>query len=325
MNTQPPFDFACPICKTRLEAIAPNQMRCPSDATTFCQIDGIWRMMRPERIGYFEQFVKEYETVRQAEMLGSDESTYYRALPFADLTGRISRIWEIRAASFRALIENVIAPLEKTTVLKILDLGAGNGWLSYQLAKRGHMVGAIDLLTNKTDGLGTHIHYDSPFTPIQAEFDHLPLTAKQVDVAIFNSSFHYAVNYETALGEAWRVVKQSGSVVILDSPVYSDCASGKQMVREREQQFQRRYGFPSNSIASEGFLTFKRLDALAASAGTQWRIVAPRYGWRWTIRQWLVRLRARREPAQFMLIIGTRAAPESVNLAEVPQPKLVRE
>ena len=260
--------------------------------------------MRPDRSAYYDQFVKEYETVRQAEGRGSDDSAYYRALPFVDLTGKLSPDWRIRATSFRALIEHVIAP----PALKILDLGAGNGWLSYQLAKRGHTVATVDLLTNKRDGLGAFTHYDAPFTPIQAEFDHLPLTGRQFDLVIFNSSLHYSVNYETTLCEAWRVARRNGRVVVLDSPVYADAASGKQMVRERQENFLNTYGFPSNSIPSENFLTLKRLQALGMSTRTEWRFVKPAYGWRWAIRPWIARVRGRREPARFMLIVGTRAA-----------------
>ncbi len=308
MNT--PFEFACPICKSRLEAVSPNDLRCATDATTFHCVDGIWRMLRPDRVAYFERFVGEYQTVRQAEGRGSDDAAYYRALPFADRSGRLARDWQIRAASFRALIKDLIAPLEarSRTPLKIIDLGAGNGWLSYRLTQRGHVVSAIDLLTNKLDGLGAHVHYDATFTPIQAEFDHLPLTGNQIDVAIFNSSFHYSVNYAATLVEVWRVMNENGQIVILDSPIYNDAESGRQMVRERQAQFQRAYGFPSDSIDSENFLTFSRLNELAAATQTTWRFVQPSYGWRWTMRPWIARFRDSREPAQFLLAIGTRDA-----------------
>jgi ubiquinone/menaquinone biosynthesis C-methylase UbiE len=314
LNNPAVFEFACAICKSRLDPISPNEFHCAVDGNTFIRIDGIWRMMRPGRSAHYDRFVKEYETVRQAEGRGSDDPAYYRALPFADLTGRMTADWQIRAASFRALIETLIAPIEAhdAAPLKILDLGAGNGWLSYQLAKRGHAVGAVDLLTNKRDGLGAYVHYDAAFTPIQAEFDHLPLTDNEIDLVIFNSSLHYSVNYETTLCEAWRVIKANGRVVILDSPVYSDAESGKQMVRERQEKFLHTYGFPSNSIASENFLTLKRLRALATSTKTEWRFVKPSYGWRRAIRPWIARVRGRREPARFMLIVGTRIAEKPI-------------
>jgi len=58
----------------------------------------------------------------------------------------------------------------------------GRQWLGfpYQLARRKHLVAAIDLLTNTKDGLGAYVHYDASFTPIQADFDALPLVDRQL-------------------------------------------------------------------------------------------------------------------------------------------------
>jgi ubiquinone/menaquinone biosynthesis C-methylase UbiE len=188
----------------------------------------------------------------------------------------------------------------------VLDLGAGNGWLSYQLSKRGHTVAAIDLQTNKSDGLGAYAHYDMPFTSIQAEFDHLPFIADQCDVAIFNSSFHYSTQYKTTLTESLRVLQPNGRVIILDTPIYFDAASGAQMVTERQAQFQRAYGFASDAMPSENFLTYRRLNELGLACGIEWQTFKPFRGGRWVVRPWIARLRRRREPAEFLLIVGAR-------------------
>ena len=73
-------------------------------------------------------------------------------------------------------MERCLSPAEERLArpLRLLDLGAGNGWLSYHLARRGHEAAAVDLTVNDFDGLGAHVHFDAPFTPVQAEFDHLP-------------------------------------------------------------------------------------------------------------------------------------------------------
>lgn len=301
-------DFACPRCKTALQAVGPYALRCPADAAVYEQVDGIWRFLLPERATYFARFVEEYETVRRAEGRGSDDPAYYCALPYADLTGAFVGDWHIRARSYDALVNQVVASLEaeRARPLKAIDLGAGNGWLSYRLAQRGHVVAAVDLLTNAFDGLGAHVHYDAAFVPVQAEYDFLPFAAGRADLVIFNGSLHYSTGYEATLAEALRILAPHGRLAILDSPIYRDAHSGQQMVREREAYFTQRYGFASNAIDSEHYLTFDRLEALASTLGLRWQTIEPDYGLRWAIRPWKARLLGRREPARFMLVLGRR-------------------
>jgi SAM-dependent methyltransferase len=283
-------------------------LRCSNDDVVFEQRDGIWRFLTPEREAHFAQFTSEYQQVREAEGRGSIAAAYYRALPFADLSGRFTTDWSIRARSFDTLSKKVLQPLERAAhrPLLIVDLGAGNGWLSYRLAQRGHRVAAIDLLTNPQDGLGVHIHYDAAFTPVQAEFDRLPFDAAQFDLAIFNASLHYAVDYTTTLREALRVLQPGGQIVVLDSPVYRSGESGAQMVREREAAFTEAYGFPSNALPSENYLTDQRLSDLTEALPVRWQFIQPFYGWHWRLRPLWARLRGRREPARFAVIVGQR-------------------
>jgi SAM-dependent methyltransferase len=302
------FSFACPICHALLVEREPGCLHCPEDGLLYQQVNGIWYFLRPERCAYFAQFIQEYEAVRRAEGRGSMRPDFYRALPYQDLSGNFSSDWRIRARSFDALLRQIIVPREKSggRSLKILDLGAGNGWLSNRLAARGHVLAAVDLMTNVFDGLGAHVHYTTDFIPVQAEFSHLPFAETQVDLAIFNASLHYAEDYERVIAEAIRTLKLDGQVIILDSPVYRDPGSGAQMVREREAYFTENFGFPSNSIQSEHYLTHARLERLADALGLQWQIYQPFYGWRWVLKPLRMRLRRRREPAQFFLIIGSR-------------------
>lgn len=307
-GASPPLTFACPACGGPLEVAGPDELRCPIDQQLFQRIDGIWRMMTSERAAHFEQFIQDYETVRQGEGRGAEDPDYYRSLPETDLSGRFAGDWAIRATSFRALISGIIEPLEgkRPRSLNILDLGAGNGWLSNRLAGRGHRLTAVDLQINASDGLGAHIHYETDFTPVQAEFDRLPFAGGQFDLVIFNGSLHYSTDCLVTLGEALRVSRPDGILVILDTPVYQNPASGAAMVHEREEAFTRQYGFASNAIPSENFLTYRRLDDLAGLLGLEWRYVKPDYGLRWKLRPWKAKLRRSREPATFMLIAGRR-------------------
>jgi SAM-dependent methyltransferase len=206
-------------------------------------------------------------------------------------------------------LDNVVRPFERTfrDPLRILDIGCGLAWLSNHLALRGHHVAAIDLLTNDFDGLGIHEYYDSDFLAVQAEFERLPFSKASIDLAIYNASFHYASDYVSALSEALRLLDRSGMAVIMDTPIYHDPSSGAAMVREREDAFEKQFGFRGNAIPSENFLTYARLNALARQLALQWDIVEPWYGVRWWVRPLVARIRHTREPARFKLVVGRRA------------------
>jgi SAM-dependent methyltransferase len=253
------------------------------------------------------QFVREYRTVRRAEGWGSADPAYYRALPYRDLSGRFTEIWRIRARSFDTFVTNVLEPREGLRhSLRVLDLGAGSGWLAYRLAQRGHRVIAVDLLEDQLDGLGAIRHYTCRVHPMVAEFDHLPLAIQDVDLAIFNASFHYSTDYAATLRETLRLLRSGGTLVILDSPMYSDPTSGVRMVQEREARFRRTYGFSSSAIHSEHYLTPARLEALSSELGITWQLQMPRLDVRTNVTRRLNGLRARREPARFPVIVTTR-------------------
>ena len=302
----PMINLACPHCHAFLDDVDPTTKRCPKEGLTFHQKDGIWRMLLPEREEYFARFIRDYETVRRSEGRGSIDESYYRTLPYHQPPD-----WQIRAASFDAFLKKVIIPSdEKSKSLRILDLGAGNGWLSNRLALRGHNVAAIDLTSNDFDGLGCHRFYETSFLPVQAEFDHLPFSDGGADIILFNASLHYSVDIHATLAEALRVLDKSGSVVILDSPVYHNPQSGAQMVRERETQFTKQYGFASNSLQSENYLTYRRLTELAHELNLVWKFITPFYNLGWVLRPFFAFLFRRREPAKFHVIVGRRRYPD---------------
>jgi len=302
----PDFEFSCPACGFSLVAVSSDLFYCPKDRTQYQKENGIWRFLSPDRYPVFRQFIQEYETIRREEGRGSQDPEYYRSLPFKDKTGLHSRAWKIRAISYRYFERCALVPLEKKLCrrLKILDLGAGNGWLSNLLAGRGHQVAAVDILVNAADGLGAWKNYQSAFTPVQAEYDCLPFRENQMDLAVFNASFHYSLDYEVTLREILRVLKLGSPVVILDSPVYHHSQSGEQMVIEREADFYRRYGFASNALPSENFLTYHRLERLAERLFVCWEYHFPFYGLSRAIRPLWARLRGHREPARFVLLAG---------------------
>ncbi len=275
---------------------------------------GVWQAFLPERAAHFARFVEDYQYIRASEGRGSAKDGYYLALPYRDLSGRNSGQWAIRARTFRH-IERKILPGIITLArpaLRVLDLGAGNGWMSYRLAKQGHTPIAVDLLTNDQDGLEAAEHYrrslPSLFPRFRAELDNLPFVDGQFDLAIFNASFHYSENYEKTLAEALRCVRRSGSVIIADTPWYRDEQSGQRMLMERRAGFVKRFGFPSDGLRSLEYLTNRRLACMESYFGIRWRMHEPYYGIRWQLRPWLAKLRHKREPSRFRIYVANKGS-----------------
>jgi SAM-dependent methyltransferase len=300
--------LACPLCHTTLEPNGCEELICPNDRRVYMRQAGIWHFLLPERGIYFAQFLREYNAVRAAEGRGSGAPEYYQALPFADLSGRHVADWRLRARSYTTFIQRVLAPLEKqrATGAKVLDLGAGNGWLSNRLACRGHALAALDLRTGEWDGLGALRHYDQSILAVQAEFDRLPFPDGEFDLIVFNASFHYSTDYTITLTEGLRVLNPAGRLAIIDTPFYRQASSGHAMVYERQLQFLQEYGFPSNALASENFLTPTRLEELQRDLNLTWQTIQPFFSLSWLWRPWRARLRGRREPANFPILIGRR-------------------
>jgi SAM-dependent methyltransferase len=302
----------CPNCREGPCRTSPvSEPRCLSCGFAFSESQGVYNALPQPREIVFRQFVHDYESVRATEGRGSDLPDYYLALPFHDLTGRNTWQWDIRARTFRFLEKNLLPRVERQLARRsdILDIGSGNGWLSYRLAQRGHRPVAVDLLDNESDGLGAARHYFHAvpaFMRFKAEMDCLPFMSEQFDLVIFNASFHYSENYERTLSEALRCLRRGGHLIIADSPFYWKEESGRKMLQEKRAAFERQYGFRSDSIQSREYLTPEILDHLAARLRLKWRILKPWYGMQWALRPMKAKLMRRREPSKFYLLHAQR-------------------
>jgi ubiquinone/menaquinone biosynthesis C-methylase UbiE len=256
------------------------------------------------------RFVDDYLRIRRAEGRGSNDPAYYWELPYRDLTGRLSAQWEMRGRTYRYFERNVLSRMEReaSRPLDLLDLGAGTGWMSYRLALRGHHPVAMDLLNDDWDGLGAARHFFTKlpreFARMQAEFDQLPFSSGRFDAVIYNASIHYSSDYSKTLAEARRVLRPSGRIVVLDSPVYKLREHGEMMRREKHAQFLAQFGTESDHVGSIEYLDVPMLDAISRQLNVAWRIHRPWYGLAWHSRPWKARLTGARPPSRFWILEG---------------------
>jgi len=218
---------------------------------TFGQVgEGIWDLIRPERRPVLDRFAADYAAVRAAESRELS-AAQVQTLPLIDDNHPLAGMWRERAASharFKSTIRAVPAG-------SALDIGAGCGWLAADLARSGWCAAAVDVTVDGGDGLAAARYHNAELLLARAEMQALPFASNSVDLAVFNASLHYAADVSDALVEAARVVRPGGSVVVLDSPVFSDPAAGRSMVDEFVVHSETTLGLRAAQHEGKGFVT----------------------------------------------------------------------
>ena len=294
----PSIGLCCPHCHDFLIALSYRSLartnsgaHCSNCGAAFEQDRGIWQALPKSRQEHFAAFTEASELAG----VGSDDPGFYLALPFCDLTKSHKRRWEIRAKTFRHFEREILAEVaaESEPPLTILDLGAGNGWMSYRLARLGYRPVAVDVLTNSWNGLGAASHYcpELPelFPRFQAEFDNLPFADGQFDCAIFNASFHYSEGFDRTIAEAVRCLRPGGVLIIADSPTFPVEAWMPGSQHRTTDCDLEEFGLCAELLAGE-CLTPQRLIALEALHDLEWSTYRCWYGFGWASRSWFARL-----------------------------------
>lgn len=299
--------FVCPVCATSLTASSSGALRCGACETEVALRDGIYRFLRPERFAEIEPFLAHYRRVRADDGYRQREAAYYRALPRVDPRDPQASRWRVRQESFR----NLMRGLRRwgRGGLRVLDLGAGNGWLSHRLTALGHRCVAVDWLDDVEDGLGAHRQYPVGFTCAQADFDDLPMAPGQFDLAIFNASLHYSPDVAVTLRHARQMLVAGGVLVVMDSPVFTTDQGGRRMLAAR--QFDARAMNASVVPWGVGYLTTSSLAPAGRNAGVQVRWIPSRGGPSWAVKRWVAGLKEGREPARFGVWFGVWPAASS--------------
>lgn len=258
-------------------------------------------------------FGAEYARHRAAEGRGYAEDALL-SLPYLR-DGAFADQWQVRARTFEAFMAHVLRPLaaRRGRPLAVLDLGAGNGWLSYRVALEGHSATALDIRTDAVDGLGAAEPFVSrapgQIERVAASFEAIPLPDAGVDIAVFNASLHYALDLDGALAEAARVVRPGGQLAILDSPFYRRERHGLAMVAEKRAGAAQRFGAAADTLLALPFIEFLtagRLEAASAGLDLTWRRRRVRYPLDYELRPLRAALSRQRPPSRFDLWTSAR-------------------
>ena len=260
-----------------------------------------------------DRFGQAYARHREAEGRGYSGDAL-TTLPYLK-SGPLAHQWAVRARSFDALMRHVILPQRRRfgRPLEVVDLGAGNGWLSYRLAKEGDSTLALDVRTDCVDGLGVAASLasatDGRMRCVAASFQATRLADASVDVAVFNASIHYTTDLKLALAESARVTRSGGKVVILDTPFYRHHADGMAMVAEKQTGAERIFGEAADVLLAPDFVEFLTPQSLAEASretGLEWRRRRVFYPLWYELRPLRASLAGRRRPSRFDLWLADR-------------------
>jgi SAM-dependent methyltransferase len=293
--------FACPECSVDLVDGHGPVCGCDFCGNEYAHEDGLWRFLTPARKTLLEPFLQQYRAIRGRDGRRRLGGEYYTALPWVPSDDPHVAEWAIRRESYGHLLRRALSAGPQA--IRVLDLGAGNAWLSHRLAELGHRVVALDVLDDEADGLRASRHYRIRFPAVQADFDALPFAPRQFDLVVFNGSLHYAPDPASTLAAAHRMLAPEGAIAVMDSPMFLRDADGRAMAADLASRFARDCadGF---ARTGKGYLTFASLDANAQSLALRAEFIPSRGSIGWRLRRRFGGVRLRRPPAAFGVWIG---------------------
>jgi ubiquinone/menaquinone biosynthesis C-methylase UbiE/DNA-binding transcriptional ArsR family regulator len=108
--------------------------------------------------------------------------------------------------------------LRLVPAITVADLGAGEGLVSQLLARRAERVWCIDN-SSKMVEVGSELAKKNGLANLSyklGDIEQVPLPDKSVDLAILSQALHHAAHPQTAVNEAWRILRPGGQLLVLD-------------------------------------------------------------------------------------------------------------
>jgi|GEM_PF-1749338 len=294
---------SCPVCRSleslsfsgeswRTEEIGNGVITCSQCNTSYPVHNGVPDLIPEpsqtvisERAAYTESRL---ETWNRIEGLSPDQQTE-ELLHIATMEHTGEQFRDTSRINLNGILE-LIHPKRGH---RMLELGAGSGWLTCSWAARGYQCIATDISMDLKLELSPILMEREGvyFDRIVADMTRLPFTSA-FDVVFVSASLHHACSLSASVSEAARVLRPGGMLVIINEPMHGFIRrSGKKFIDQaaednpgiNEQSFnyiqwrnafrtaglKPRYYFPpyyreilSHAIAAENPSSFTRIASL---------------------------------------------------------------
>lgn len=280
----------CPNCHERLGVrdwgleitprSSPFSLQCPN-GHTFAYQDGVLVLLADGFAARLGQFTADLSRARTANQKRLVEPGLYPQLPFI----KTAENWEWRMRQYDLAV--VQRAINGRSGLKILDVGAWNGWLSYRLALQGHQVTAVDYFIDEYDGLAAKKFYPVQWQAIQLDLGDLSVLETPFDVVILNRCLQFAPDVAEMVAQARARLSVGGILLIMGLQLFADAAPKAQQVAAYRQTHHQQFGFELFLKPTKGYLDWQDKHTLQ-TLGVQLRPYS---------RLWLANLKSYLKPA----------------------------
>lgn len=259
----------CPRCSSKLN----DHLTCESHHS-FQLHNGVPALVTPEFKQRLDVFTDNLVKYRQQEENRKIKESLFDELPFTRDVPQ-AYLWNAKQLDLE-FIEQFTAGKKG---LRILEVGAWNGWLSNRLSKSGHRVWAIDYLNDEYDGLGAHKHYtNQEWRPLQVDLNDLSLFKdEKFDLIIVNRCSIFFTNPFSTFDFLKTLLCDQGSLLITGLQIFKNWKREKERIETMKKVFFENHGFEMFMFPIKGYFNKDNLRELSASG---FRIVHFPHNWK---------------------------------------------
>lgn len=244
----------CPTCETATPA---DQPVCPAGHVLEDDA-GVIRLLPPDLRAEVETLEAHVAAWRREQGRRALPRSALRDLPFGDAVAGDAE-WKLRRADLR-LVRRLLRGRVGAAggPLRVLDIGAWNGWLSARLASDGHAVTALDLFAGP-DALGARHLMPGRWRAVQADPLDPGRLGERFDVVILDRCLAFQPDPATAVRAAAGVTEPGGLVISTGIAVSGDPELARLRLEAERLAFRARYGRdlllrPAGGVVDEGFI-----------------------------------------------------------------------
>ena len=247
----------CPTCEADA---APGEDVCPA-GHALAGPDGVIRLLPEALRREVDALEADVTTWRREQGRTPLPGAALRDLPFGDAVAGDAE-WRLRRADLR-LIRRELARLRPPRMgpLRVLDIGAWNGWLTARLASDGHAATALDLFAGP-EALGARHRMPGSWRAIQADPMDPGALGERFDAVILDRCLAYQPDPVAAVRAAAMIIDPGGLVIATGLAVPGDPELARLRLDGERVAFRARFGRELLLRPASGVVDDALVDAL---------------------------------------------------------------